>query len=70
MVVGLTLEYLEGLTGFSTTRMRADQNLTEKFMTAIQRVAEEESARMVDKAYTEFVAELTQQFSAEKLPIS
>ena len=39
-------------------------------MTAIQRVAEEESARMVDKAYSEFVAELMREFAAEKLPIS
>jgi hypothetical protein len=70
MVVGLTLEYLEGLVNFSTTRLRVDQNLPEKFMTAIQRVAEEESARMVDKAYSSFVAELTSEFAAEKLPIS
>ena len=52
------MEYLDILSNFSTKLNRPEPEFSERLMTAITRVSEEESARLCDKAYSDFLIEL------------
>jgi len=58
MIMGIIMEYLDILQNFSTKVNRPEPDFSQRLMTAIERVSEEESARLCDKAYSDFLADL------------
>ena len=57
MLVGLILEYIDCLQNFSTKVVKVDETLP-NLLSSINRVSEEESARLSDKTYRDFISEL------------